>query len=421
MIGKTITGGAPAAFACLCLATAGVASGQDVFNIDEPSDLAEIDGTDTLNILDGGEVGETYDANLNQDGPNLGITFRALDNSTVNVFDGGYLGQSIFSGSSTLNINGGRADSFFGITLRDEASAFLTDGSVVGALTGFYARDRSTFTASNASIGSFFAYDSSNVTLRNIQPGTDADAYGGNIGPGATLLLEQSTFWNLNIEGTAIIRDTLIELTDLHGATQGITVSGTATVENSSAYFLDVEGGTADVRGGALVEVTVEDGGVASISEGTVVGQLDIIGGTVEIGENVLLGGGDLGDFNVEVTEGGMLILRGGDFSAATFSIADDSTFLLGGSGFSLDGVDINVEAFTEDDPFVIDERGGALLAGTLLDGTSFELALNGSFADGATIGLFGLGLTAIPSPTAAGTGLALFGLLGLKRRRNLS
>ena len=402
MIGKTITGGAPAAFACLCLATAGVASGQDVFNIDEPSDLAEIDGTDTLNILDGGEVGEVFLTDENA--PNFDVSFVARDQSTVNVFDGGQLGRAFITDDATLNIfDGGTYNGNFRLFLSGNSQSFVAGGIGTNGPPAIRLFDFASIEFDSGGSGPFIANGFNTIVYRNGRfSAGPSDIFASLVGPNSTLLVEDSSFDSVEVDGRAtfirarngqsvVVRGQL-DSTDSDLSDARVEANGNATFAGDTFYLLEI----ADSGTVSLDNVTV------SIIEAADDSFLRIGGGTTVV--------------NLTASNQATVVATGG-LSDSAVMFENGTTLLIGGSDFSLDGVEIDIATFTEDDPFIIDERGGALLAGTLFDGTSFQLTLDGSFSDSATLGLFGL--TAIPSPTAAGTGLALFGLLGLNRRRN--
>ena len=133
-------------------------------------------------------------------------------------------------------------------------------------------------------------------------------------------------------------------------------------------------------------------------------------------GSEVNVSGGSVGD-GFSALFGSVVNISGGSVGDA-FMASFSSTVNLSGSGFLLDGVSLEPQ-LTLNEAFTLTDRGGAVLSGTLADGTAFDFVLNELFIGGqdqfdaeAT-----LTLTLVPEPGVLSL-LALGGVGLLTRRR---
>jgi len=108
------------------------------------------------------------------------------------------------------------------------------------------------------------------------------------------------------------------------------------------------------------------------------------------------------------------------------FVVGFPSEINIFGTEFFLDDIPLTFLALSQ--AFTVDDRGGAILSGTLTDGSAFAFDLNGSFdpvgidedvfVDGSTITVT-LTAAAIPEPSSAVMLLVAGGGLLVRRRRN--
>jgi len=194
-------------------------------------------------------------------------------------------------------------------------------------------------------------------------------------------------------------------LVNLDGGTIGerFQVTGGAEVRISDGsigdnFFVFNGANTVDLSGGSIGNnSSISDGAVFTMSGGSIGNEFGIFSSP------------DDGLFSIANISGGTI----GD----EFSLNDSSTLNLFVTEATVDGVPLPLTLGSE---FVVSDRGGALLEGTLADGSAFDFILNDLLIDGedsfdprAT-----LTVTLVPAPGAvAMLGLAASGL-ALRRRR---
>ena len=451
----------PLAAACgAVLLVAGAADAQQVINVPPDPAPQDIGAGTTLNVFDGGQVGG----------------LEAGGDSETNVFDGGVLfGNTIeptvsrftsFSDSATLNVNAGGL--VRGLFATDDAVVNVAEGGELGDQSrnqGTTFRGNATLNVDGGNVsadGSAFGIDFGGSVTVNLNAGRIADD--GILIADDVRLRQTGGF----LGGNAEIRDNAV--VDILGGRAFERASG--RVDGGRV----VDGGILNIRGGEVGIAEALPGGTINITGGRVQragalfdggGQINIDGGRVDnfdptgfeggtVGRitggvidsifnqgTIEITGGQIGgvsnEFRIDVTGGTIgffssnesgadTLVSGGQFEGR-IQIEEDGVFTLVGSDFTLDGEPIDLAALgaTLDDPFVVEDRGGALLEGTLADGSFFDLVLtggdssagvSGDFVDDSATVQLALSAAVIPSPTAAVGGAMLCGLMALRRGR---
>ncbi|TWT32230.1 hypothetical protein KOR34_39920 [Posidoniimonas corsicana] len=353
------------------LAAAANAAAQVVINVPPDPAPTETTGDTTVNVLSGGALANSFDANegstvnvqggsvghyldlfsgatLNLHSGSVGAWVDANDGSTVNIY-GGFVHDSFQARSgSVVNIEGGEVDHFFhahpGSTVNIRGGelgiAFEAHGDAVVNLDG----------------GSLEAFsDIYDQVVLNINGGVFR--HGGGIAPGLGLHAHSGTTVNLTAGGGSVFD--MEEDVDFNMSGGWV---GSVAVPNASEFSFS--GG--EVNGG----MTLLAGGVARMSGG----------------------GANLG---VEIASGGSLSLSGG--SIGQYSQVDPGGLLtISGYDFRLDGAPIaNLDTPGAEAPF--DAPTGSVLSGVLADGSAFAFDLR-SGADKIAAGALTLARRETPS-----------------------
>lgn len=224
--------------------------------------------------------------------------------------------------------------------------------------------------------------------------------------------------------------------------------------------------GTSDlvIQGGSVgsglaaydgTSVTLESGSIGRFFSVTGSVPITITGGTIASnfrarGAEVLLDGGAIGD-HAEFTDGSSLVMHSGSIGDR-LNIEESTALIEGGSigdEFQVEyGSDVLIAGGTVSEVFgiswgqvrlhVLDasidgqaialingveteitQRGGAVLAATLLDGSAFQFVLNDSFTNNSSWIIGGtLSITLVPAPASV-VMLGVGGLLAARRRRS--
>jgi hypothetical protein len=203
------------------------------------------------------------------------------------------------------------------------------------------------------------------------------------------------------------------------------------SIGSAADFFGDV---TVNISGGVIADFFADNGVTLNVSGGVIGTDISGISG---FGSASVMNfsGGQLGDF-FDVNPGATLNVSGGTLGAKLEVFGDTFEFdpfdaagapgqlNLFGTGFSIDGVPLDF--LTDNIAHTVTERGGALLAGVLADGTPFSLDLNDDATGSGLESVFYtnavLTVTQVPEPAHAVLASAVIGLgLVLLRRLRIS
>ncbi len=370
------------AVAIFVLTLAGAVNAQFTTVINVPPDVApDSIGSDTqLNLMDGGMLSGMP---ADPDNPNSTGIFEAgsPDGSSQNVelnITGGEAEFLDVHAGGILNMSGGTAFDFL-----------VFDGATVnfsgGLLDSFEARSGSTVNVSGGTIG---------------EPGVVGPRIAGN----ATI--SGGTFpARVEVQEGGVV---LITGGSFEGPTDGLLNFGA---------FDALEGSEVVVEGGAFASLVARWDAVVTVTGGEI--ELLVLR---DSGVEATISGGTFGN-GIFVSSD--VAISGGNFDGQ-FYVNPGLNVELIGTEFLID--ENKIAGLTEPgDSVIINERGGALLSGTFLDGNPFNFTLNevngGFFTGGPDYFPFAaeVRLTLVPEPSACG--LAVFALLltGVRRSGKLS
>ncbi|MEN1678822.1 MAG: hypothetical protein AAGJ46_04475 [Planctomycetota bacterium] len=297
--------------------------------------------------ITGGEVGAGFDAEsgsvVNISGGVVGTTFQAFAGSVVNI-TGGEVGDRFDAeDGSVVNISG---NAIIGRTFEAQGASVVTiTGGTFG--DGFDAEGDSTVTISGGVFGNTFeARQNAVVHITGGTFGTGFNAFGNSV---------------VTVSGDAVIGD---NIDAGFNASQPVVFNISGGVVGNG--FDANTGSTVTISGGFVGDgFDAFNGSVVSLSGGSVGGDFDASGGSV---------------INLHVLEVALV----GEFGVDLLTSEQLATLLAG-------------------ELTIIDQRGGALLAGVLRDGSPFDFVLNANNLNGQDFfsATATLTVTQVPEPTA--------------------
>ena len=390
----------------------------------------------TLNLQDGGELGELFEmagATLNMEGGNLG-SFATATNSEINI-SGGSVDRlfRVLSGS-VLNLSGGfiaiRFDAFDGSTVNvsggsiesgfnayDGSEINITGGSIE---PGFTAVAGSVVNISGGTIGyGFEALLGSNVDFvggefqLNGEPFSGAtistnlgDTFTGTFADGSTFVFSDDEFSADSLSDVQLTSAILpaLDLAPIIVSTpnpnlpSGLRTGQTLILQDGGELGINFEAinATLNVEGGDLGRFAGALNSEVNISGGSVGRSFKVMAGS-----EVNIRGGSIGSF-FQAQPGSVINISGGVFDSR-INVEGGSAVNLFGSDFALDGQPLN-DSLSNDIAFTVVARD-VTLSGRFEDGSAFSFDLNSAesfiedfFSSNAT-----LTVTLVPTTTLLG------------------
>ncbi len=290
---------------------------------------------------------------------------------TMTLLDGGVLGENFTTVDATLNIEGG-----------DVGNGLEIAGGVVnisgGGMGELFAYTGSEVNISGGSVARFSA-GGSDVTISGGTVGNNSGAGGGSIViTGGDVGMSFQVNSVVDISGGSV-GDRMVALP---GSVVSIS-DGTVGdfFEAQSGSVVNISGGSVGewFRNRSVVNISGGDfGNMFDAFDGSVV---RISGGNVSDGFNahsgsvVSIRGGSLGD-DFDALPGSVINISGGSVGD-DFAAFNSSEVHLLGTEFFIDGT--LLDTLVPDEPFIITNRGGQTLSGTLADGSAFRFVLDES------------------------------------------
>ncbi len=344
--------------------------------------------------ISGGILGDTFNAEAGSkvyiSGASFGEEFRALSASWVKI-SGGSVGSNFHANSgSDVDLVGGEFQ-LNGVAYSDATISLAEDDIFTGTLA-----DGSSFVFTSLASDELYEVKLTTVALH------PADT---------TLRVVNSDITATTPSGLRAGQEMSVQPGGVLGGHFAV-VDATLSVEGGVVGSgLEVARGEVKVGGGSVGDyVRAYSGSVVNISSGSVGGYFDansgsvvnISGGSVgdyfgalsgsvvnisggSVGERsrahtdsvVNISGGSIGA-RFQVNSGGVVNIRGGEFGASFTAFGEVNLF---GTEFFLDGE--LLETLVLDETFTITTRAGAVLSGTLTDGSAFSFDLMSRFISG--------------------------------------